>query len=557
MRNLIIYIARRIITMEPGWPEGTVVAVDGNRIVAVGRDLKDLEPWMSAHKYEIDDRFRDKVLIPGLVEAHLHALLAATHFPSVFVTPDPWDFPTGQLGGTASLDEVLSLIKDRHAAMETQDEWLFAFGYAKAAHGQLTRTHLDGISPNRPIAVTSRSSHVIILNSAAIDLLGIEQEEVTRRGLDEFVRLEEGYFSEDGQFVIVMPRIRPFLMHPDRVTSGLILLRDMLHANGVTTMHEPGSGIWSGGRPEHELDLMAPVLDQPNVPFRTLLTPGGSPFVARLGSAEAACEHLDDIHSLDGDRIKFTRKKVKFFADGSYVDQIGQWDQPGYIDGHEGQWMIPPENLRQWCRVFWLAGYDIHIHTMGDLGARLAVDILDELQREKPRFDHGFTFEHFNGASPETIRRAARLGASVSSLIWPLRSVGEEFANAVLGIDRLHQTFPMRTVSENGMTLAIHADTIVSPPQPLLLAWLATTRESLSGQVLGENERISVEHALRCVTIDAARILRASDDIGSIRAGKLADFAVLDADPFEDGVQLKDIGIWGTVFEGQPSPAPK
>ena len=158
-------------------------------------------------------------------------------------------------------------------------------------------------------------------------------------------------------------------------------------------------------------------------------------------------------------------------------------------------------------------------------------------------------------ASQETIEKAARLGASVSALIYPLYSMGDPFADKVLGHDRMEMSFPYGEVVRQGMRLALHADTPVAPPNPLRNAWIAVNRQTSSGRVLGARQALDVHQALRAITIDAAFMLGLENDIGSIRAGKKADFAVLEEDPY--GIpkeELKDIPIWGTVFEGKLQP---
>lgn len=96
----------------------------------------------------------------------------------------------------------------------------------------------------------------------------------------------------------------------------------------------------------------------------------------------------------------------------------------------------------------------------------------------------------------------------------------------------------------------------MAPLAPLTLASCAANRVTIDGNLNGPEERVSLDAALRAITIDAAWILRRENDVGSIRAGKLADFAVLEQDPYEVGASgLKDIPIWGTVFEGEVHPA--
>ncbi|MFA6357911.1 MAG: amidohydrolase family protein [Candidatus Omnitrophota bacterium] len=92
----------------------------------------------------------------------------------------------------------------------------------------------------------------------------------------------------------------------------------------------------------------------------------------------------------------------------------------------------------------------------------------------------------------------------------------------------------------------------MAPASPLTLVWCAVNRLTMSGKVAGTEEKISVKDALKTITINAAFVLRKEKEIGSIAVGKLADFTVLQQDPLAvDPKQLKDIHVWGNVFEGK------
>jgi predicted amidohydrolase YtcJ len=107
----------------------------------------------------------------------------------------------------------------------------------------------------------------------------------------------------------------------------------------------------------------------------------------------------------------------------------------------------------------------------------------------------------------------------------------------------------------HNVTTALHTDFTMAPALPLNSAWVAVNRLTESGSVMCPRECITVEQAMRAITIDAAYVLGMEHEVGSIRAGKKADFTVLEADPFEvPPSALKDIPIWGTVFEGVPAP---
>ena len=109
------------------------------------------------------------------------------------------------------------------------------------------------------------------------------------------------------------------------------------------------------------------------------------------------------------------------------------------------------------------------------------------------------------------------------------------------------------TLAHHNVTTALHSDFTMAPAQPLYSAWVAVNRLSENGEILAPTERISLNAALQAITINAAYVLGMENEIGSIRAGKKADFTVLGADPFEIPTkELKDIPILGTVFEGTP-----
>ena len=111
------------------------------------------------------------------------------------------------------------------------------------------------------------------------------------------------------------------------------------------------------------------------------------------------------------------------------------------------------------------------------------------------------------------------------------------------------------SMTRAGMSVSFHSDFMMAPTEPLFLAWCAATRQSQSGKVGAPTECLSLHQVLRGITIDAAHAIGLDHEIGSIVAGKKADFTVLEDDPETVGVMgLKDIKIWGTVFEGKVHP---
>ncbi|MCK7475912.1 MAG: amidohydrolase family protein [Rhodopseudomonas palustris] len=104
----------------------------------------------------------------------------------------------------------------------------------------------------------------------------------------------------------------------------------------------------------------------------------------------------------------FFDKQIKLFADGAIISQLMQM-KDGYLDGHKGEWIIPPDQLEQRMRLFWNAGYQIHIHVNGDLGLEVLLGIIEKLMTENPRQDHRTVIVHFANSSEDQVARIARL----------------------------------------------------------------------------------------------------------------------------------------------------
>lgn len=540
---LRVFTAKSIITMNASLPRATAVAVRDGQIIEVG-SLESMQPWLDAHPHRLDDRFSDAIMVPGLIDPHLHPTMAAVLLPMVFITAMQWRFPWGTTEPTTTADAYDKRLAE--VAAENTQELLITWGHHALWHGEMSRARINAIDSTTPIVVWNRSFHEVCMNDGALALLGIDQESVGKR---QQIDLPRGRFFENGLGYAIQ-KLNPWILAPDRLQHGLERLRDVVHFGGHTTIADLAVGIFDF---DTEMAGLTKVLDQPTVPFRTELVANALALSARHDEA-ALAQFIDELPARNTDKLNF-RRRVKLFADGAFFAEIAQLQAPGYIDGHAGEWLMVPEKLESAARTYWNQGYQIHVHVTGDLGVELALDVLEKLQWERPRFNHGYTLEHFGFCTPEQIDRAAALGAQISANVYYLHELSAIYANRSVGYERASSMARLGSAVGAGITTALHSDFTMAPAQPLNSMWVAVNRVNASGDLMGEHERLSPQQGLAAITIDAAKVLGRAEEIGSIRAGKKADFTILAQDPLTiDPMQIKDIPIIATVFEGTAHP---
>lgn len=544
--EVTVYTADLIRTMEPAVPEATAVAVEQGRIVAVG-SLDDMAPVLRLRGGTVDRRFEGQVIVPGFIDPHVHPSLPAvlTQFP--FVAPDDWSLPTGAFPG-ATTPEAYKVRLLELAQQHTDPTVPFiTWGYHPLWHGEVWRADLNDWFEDQPVMIWHRSFHELIGNDAAWALLGVTAEDAA--GTEE-ADWERGHFYEGGLKAVVGKL--GFLFEPARFGHGMQNFLTMMHQNGVTTALDMGTGIF--GDPVREIAAVRAVAETFPVPARIILTPIIVDFLARGIEPAQALAEVRTWQSQDTARVT-VGNHFKLMLDGAIFSGLSQFGPPGYLDGHQGVWMAPREATHDYARTFWDAGFQLHAHANGDAAAAWFIDLLETLLRESPRADHRMTLEHFAYSTEDQTRQLSALDALVSANPYYHYILSELYAESWLGPDRARQMVRLGSLERAGVPLGLHSDSPMAPLSPLTLIWAASARETIGGSPGLASEALSRRGALRAVTIDAAWILGREDDLGSIRAGKIADFTVLDADPMTvPDDQLRDIGIIATVFAGSPYP---
>lgn len=546
--EVTIYEAGKIITMEPGYPEAKYVATADGIILGLGQSLEELEAWTRDRKVTVDRQFVQRTLLPGLIEPHIHPMQTIMMLPLPFISPEEWRLPGKvypAVRGKAAYEKRL-----RELLATSKEELFITWGHHRLFHGDMDRAALDRIAPDRAVVIWQRSFHEIIANSKALDLLGIGTADAFAKEFDKpnivpgHADFASGIIHETALFGGV-EKLRPYLFSPAKIQQGLVDMRQMMLENGVTTSADLAFGGFGG--PEMESKLFKSLYDQPTTPSRILAIP-----VATLVEGDPNVWLAAMKAKYDSSKFFFSNR-VKLFADGAFFAQYMQMNPPGYSDGHEGKWLTEPEDLQKFTERFWNAGWNLHTHVNGDKGLDVVLGITEKLP---VRNGQHIIMEHLGYSTEAQNRRIAEMGLYVSAQPNYIRILGDTYSKTGLGPDRAAQMSRLGSLERKNVPLGLHSDFNMAPIDPLYLAWVASNRITLDGNVKAPQERLSLDKALRAITIEAAQVIGMDSQVGSIASGKKADFTVLDRDPYVVGAAgLDDLKVQGVIFEGRYFPA--
>ncbi len=559
MDKLTVFTATRIHTMDPGRPQADAVAVSNGRIVSVGT-LESMQPWLRRTPYEIDDRFLGRIILPGFIDPHTHLRLSGTYMSLNYVGPiDSTDHIGQPLSGLPDQESVISRLKElvgkaNDSSDVTTKSPLVAWGYDPGMQGgHLNRDILDAISTKTPIWVVAYAPHIIYTNTPMIEKIGVdENSQIHGLGRDSTGKLN-GWFVETEATAVAARAVRNQVYGAGFGADSLKLQGKVAVNSGVTTTADMLYGTHSF---EEEWDDHSKAITDGSLPLRMFLVPFEGALRRRYG--ENFLDFYEHMAAQATDRLAV--HGVKFVNDGSYPSMTLRLNYPGYLDGEEGlTGEVPWEDMVDRMLPFWKEGIQIHSHANGDETIDMTLNTLKALQNAAPRFDHRFTIEHYCISTPAQARRLSALGglASVNPYFVHYRS--EIQAEKGFGPDRAEATARLGSLVKAGVTFALHSDynLVVAPMHPLTAVWIAVNRITADNKtIVAPGERISLDQALRAVTVDAAHVLNQDDHLGSIEVGKHADFTVLDEDPYEvDPKTIKDIRVHGTVLAGEFHPA--
>jgi predicted amidohydrolase YtcJ len=538
MSDITVFQARRILTMDPNYPEASHVAVQDGRILAVGgADCAD--QWGTVTH---DEQLADTVLMPGFVEGHAHMMAGAIWRYAYAGFHDRID-PEGKLWpGLTDLDQIISELKT-YAAGLPGDAPLIAWGFDPIflPGDRLSKSDLDQISPDKPVAVLYSNFHLMCVNSAALELVGYN----ANIGVEGVIKAGDGSPTGELQEMAAMfPVMRRLGIDFRNLTQNADAIHDYAKVSvrsGVTTVTDLFAEMT-----DDDLGNLIDITGKDDFPVRIVPALG-----AMGGTPEEIAARALKLESQSTDKLRLGA--VKLMTDGSIQGWTARVKWPGYVGGQpNGIWNTPPEQISALCQAMQAAGVQMHIHVNGDEASSVVIDAIEDAMRKHPWPSSRHVLQHGQMMGEDQFKRCAELGIAVNLFANHIWYFGDQHAALTIGEDRARRMDACRSALDAGLCLGIHSDAPVTPLGPLFTAWCAVNRKTMSGKTLGEAQKISVGEALSAITMGAATTLKMDHEIGSIKTGKWADFAILGDDPEQARPEaFKDVEVLGTVLHGR------
>ncbi len=523
----LIFKGGPILTMNGSNARAEAVAVRGNRILAVGSSA-DVQAAVQSGARVID--LEGRTLMPGLIDPHMHFVFTAFEDwidVSPITTPD--------------FASVWAKLKDG-VAKAKPGEWVRAqqFDASITAGAKIpTLAELDALAPDNPFFMQESNGHIAYANSAAFKAAGINRD-VTNPAGARFVRSSDGALTgrleemaAQQEFLGAMPspsgedmvdRVQRFLKQASSV--------------GCTMLHDCGIGIMAGAQDLQILDAVFADGQSP-VRYRGMLV---STIMDEWEKEGIMPGRGDDIFRVDG---------IKAWADGSNQAETG-FQRENYLNTNtRGALNFSLEQVTEVIRRANAGGWQVGVHANGDAAIDMVLDAYEAVLGKTADSPLRHRIEHCSVLHPDQMQRMKEMGISPSFLIGHVRWWGKAFRDRILGPDRARHYDPCASALAAGLRISLHSDWNVTPIEPLRYVEDAVTRVmNEGGDVFFPEECIPVDAALRAVTIDAAWQCHMEDQIGSLEAGKFADFAILEQDPTTPDVKIGKIKVSETWMGG-------
>jgi predicted amidohydrolase YtcJ len=547
----LVVLNGKIVTVDPRFSIVEAAAVRDGRFVSVGANA-DAKKLVGDRTRVIDAL--GKTVVPGLIETHVHAIgVARGEAVQPFI----------QLGSIAEIQQWAR----QQAKTTPEGEWIQIprIDLTRLREGRLpTRAELDAAAAERPVVFNWQygSRQIQVLNTVALRAAKITRDTPEPTGgkvkiLKDAQGELTGVLENPGGLTSKFRQSKP--VSDEAFLTALKQVHQSYNRIGITSVCERNTNV-EGYRSYEKLKAAG------ELTVRATVTIG----FGSHNTVEDAEKFIRALPFRFGDGDDWVRVgPLKIAVDGGILYGTAYMREPygpkanefyGFTDpNHRGTVNFTVERIENMMRAAYRSGWQMCSHVTGDAGVDLVLDALERVNRDIPVKDRRYTLIHAYFPNPTAVRRAAELGVCVDTQpAWYYKD-GDALAKA-LGEDRLKHFIGLADWQKGGLKVAINSDHMhgvdpnksLNPFNPFLAIYVAVTRKTERGRVIGPEQRISREQALRLATLDAAYLSFDEKKKGSIEVGKLGDFAMLSDDLLTcDAERIKDIQPLVTVVGGK------
>jgi len=542
-----------ILTMEDDSPTIKAVYVENGIINAIGDEDKLRKIAKDGTDFI---NLNGNTLMPGFIDPHTHPVASAFLYDMIDLSgfkhktkKDVWSY----------FEESISQHKP--------DEWILCKGFDQVLVDGLEAPHisyLDSIAPNNPVFIASLPMHSYWANTLAFEVAGIDKYTVDPSESSFYEKDEEGNLTG---YIVEQEAFKPFKesmileLGNKRLIENCVKVLDKYAENGNTSI--TAMGITTD---EPKVIRLYEHLSSENSSFlnnifsKIGLLPKRKPTVRHFVFIRNDASELLPSSIDNGDDF-FKIVGVKFWYDGSPYTGSMYIDEP-YLENeltinklhfphsHSGAALLEKDEFTTLISKYDSMGWQIATHAQGDMAIQEILDIFQDMGIEDGK-DSRHRLEHCLLLDESSIERMEKLNIHPSFHINHLYYYGEALAENIIGEKRATQILPVSTAVKHSLRYSLHADQPMFESHPFSLIHTAVNRKTRDGQPIGLHNKVTVESALKAMTIHSAWQIKMEEKIGSIKVGKYADFVILDKNPLDiDKSQIKDIHVLKTIVNG-------